>query len=605
MLMYVFKLSGFRSFFAKFICVLIALLNHALAGSERPNILWITSEDNGAQWLSVYGSPNAKTPNLDRMAEEGFRYTHCFDNAAVCAPTRSLWITGVHAVSTGTEQMRSRYEIPHDLIPYWPDQIVKAGYLATNKHKTDYNIGGRADEDPWRGSRGKANWTSYRENQPFAAVMNITFSHESSLHPKKKQSQGLTDSYADRMVLHPYHPDLPAVRSSYSKYAQAVEKMDHRVGRILQELEENALAESTIVIYCSDHGGALPRGKRFLFNSGTHCPLIIRIPEKFRDWWPAEKPGMTVDRLVSFIDLPKTILSLTQAEIPPAMQGRIFLGDGIEPEPEYHFSYRGRADKGAVDMVRGVRDKEFLYIKNYMPWAPRGQYLPYMWEIEATSAWHDHYKAGQCSSLEARFFEPRVVDELYDHENDYHNINNLAAEPAQKARIERLRHELRQQQLANFDAGLIPEQMRKARAEAHGLTIYEMVRQPDLYPLERYLDYSDMVLAGDARNLPQLIEGAKDADPAIRYWSACGFAYLGVAAESADKEIETLTEEESIEVKIMALFALARSQGQTERVLKRYDALLLQAEQEGKVDQSDYISLIYSLQNLLTPDDLL
>ena len=562
--------------------------------SGQPNILWVNSEDNGAQWLSCYGSPNAKTPNLDKLAAEGFRYTHCYSNSAVCAPTRTTWITGVHAISMGTQPMRSRYAIPHERIPYWPDQLPAVGYVATNfGGKNDFNIGSRPDGDTWKAAKGAKEWEKLKDQQPFVAFKTIGTSHESAPFPSK--NRGFTDKDAHKMVLHPYHPDLPPVRSTYSKYAQAMHKMDHEFGELLAELEAQGLSDSTIVIYCSDHGGILPRSKRFLYTSGTHCPLIIYIPEKWKHLWPAKSPGMSVDRLVSFIDMPKTVLSLAGADIPDSMQGTIFLGEHAEPEPAYHFSYRGRADK-AVDMVRGIRTKRYLYIKNYMPWAPHGQFLPYMWAMEATPAWHQHFKGGKCTSVQARFFQPRQVEEFYDQENDYHNINNLIEVTEHQETIARLRKELRRYQLTNFDSGFLPEQMRRARAEKHNLTIYEMVRRPDLYPLEQYLDYTDMLLEQNADNLPRLIEDTTSRDEAIRFWAVCGLAYLGKNAKSAAVAIEKATEDESIEVQIMAHYAHAKTQGTTLEVMKNYKKILVQAPKSG---DSGYSSFVRTLNNLL------
>ena len=136
----------------RFLCSLLILagLHSVLAvDKDRPNILWITSEDNGISWVSCYGGTNAQTPHIDELAKEGFRYLHCFDNAAVCAPTRSCWITGMHAVSNGTQPMRSRNDIPHDKIKYYPDLLRARGYHTSNPTKTDYNIGGRPDKDCW------------------------------------------------------------------------------------------------------------------------------------------------------------------------------------------------------------------------------------------------------------------------------------------------------------------------------------------------------------------------------------------------------------------------------------------------------------------------
>ncbi|MEM9017421.1 MAG: sulfatase, partial [Verrucomicrobiota bacterium] len=302
---------------------------------ERPNILWITSEDNSISWVGCYGGTNAKTPSIDQLATEGFRYRYCFDNAAVCAPTRSIWITGMYGVSNGTQPMRSRNEIPHDQIPYYPDILNEAGYHTSNPGKTDYNIGGRDDKEPWDLGKGATyGWKKREPGQPFFAVVNIGDSHESRAHGDVKG----TRNDPAKMDLHSYHPDLAIIRKNYAKYADAVENMDKKVGETLAELEKDGLADSTIVIYCSDHGGVMARSKRFVYSSGIHCPLIVRIPEKFKHLYPAEKPGMTVDRLVGFVDMPKTWLSLAGAEIPDSFQGRVFLGKDAEPESTHHFA---------------------------------------------------------------------------------------------------------------------------------------------------------------------------------------------------------------------------------------------------------------------------
>ena len=130
------------------ICFLLIILGPVAAKADgRPNILWLTSEDNSVNWVGAYGNPHANTPNLDKMAQEGFQYMNCYANAPVCGPSRSTWITGVLSISNGTYPMRSRYEIPHDKIPYYPDMLRKSGYYAANDEKTDFNIGGRKDSD--------------------------------------------------------------------------------------------------------------------------------------------------------------------------------------------------------------------------------------------------------------------------------------------------------------------------------------------------------------------------------------------------------------------------------------------------------------------------
>ena len=524
----------------------------ALQAADRPNLLWITSEDNGISWVGCYGSKNAKTPNIDQLAKEGFRYTHCFDNAAVCAPTRSTWITGHYAISLGTQPMRSRYAIPHAKIPYYPDLLQAAGYHVANGGKTDYNIGGRDDKAVWK-KNGK--FLKREAGQKFFQIRNIGDSHESRAFPKKNRGEVKTDP--EKMVLHSYHPDLPEMRLTYATYTDAVQRMDAKVGEILAKLKADGHAEDTIVVYCSDHGGVLPRSKRFLYSSGIHCPLIVRIPEKWKHFWPAEKPGMTVDRIVSFVDMPKTFLSLAGAKVPESYQGRIFLGEGIEDPPRYHLSFRERADECA-DMVRGMRDHRYAYIRNYMPWAPNGQRLNYMWKMAGTGAWEKHYQEGKCDEVTGRFFKPRPSEEFYDTVKDFDNVNNLVDDPGHQAKIAELKQAMRKKQLELFDSGLLPENMRLRRAQDNGLTIYEMVRDPKLYPLEKYLDFSDVALSRSPANLDRLVKAMQDPDEGIRYWATCGLFLLEDKAKPAIKVLETALADDCTEVQMMAAWAVHR-----------------------------------------------
>ncbi|NQT86121.1 sulfatase-like hydrolase/transferase, partial [bacterium] len=486
--------------------------------------------------------------------KEGFRYTHCFDNAAVCAPTRSTWITGMYAISNGTQPMRSRNQIPHNIIKYYPDLLRKAGYHATNPGKTDYNIGGRSDKECWDKSDKKGYpWRSRKEGQPFFAVVNIGDSHESRAHGNADN----TRNDPAKMKLFAYHPDLPTIRKSYAKYADAVERMDANVQKTLDALKADGLYEDTIIIYNSDHGGVMPRSKRFCYSSGTHCPLVVRIPEKFKHLYPAEKPGMTVDRIVSFVDMPKTWLSLAGAEIPKTFQGTVFLGKGIEPEPAYHLSFRERADE-RCDFVRAIRDKQFAYHKNYMPYAPAGQYLAYLWKIEAAPAWEKHHLAGKTNAITGRFFRPRVSEEFFDTVKDFDNVQNLIGDAGQAKKIAELKAALRAKQLELFDTGLLPESMRERRAKANNLTIYEMARDPKLYPLAAYLDAADLALARDKANLPTFTKGMSDADSGIRYWSVVGLHLLDKGAAPAAAVLEKALTDEEHEVQIMAAWTLVK-----------------------------------------------
>lgn len=565
------KILSMRTFILWILLNVVAIVGGA---EQRPNILWITSEDNGISWVSCYGGTNAQTPAIDKLAEEGFRYLFCFDNAAVCAPTRSCWITGMYAISNGTQPMRSRNAIPHDRIKYYPDLLRKAGYHTSNPGKTDYNIGVREDKDCWeyKGGEGreKYGWRLRKPGQPFFAVVNIGESHESSAHGNVEN----THNDPVKMKLYAYHPDLPVIRKNYAKYADAVENMDRKVQETVEALKQDGLYEDTIIIYCSDHGGVMPRSKRFVYASGVHCPLVIRIPEKFKHLYPVEKPGMTVDRLVSFVDMPKTWLSLAGVETPESFQGKVFLGKGMEPEPRYHLSFRERADE-RLDCVRMIRDARFAYHKNYMPYAPAGQYLAYLWRAPAAQAWEQYNREGKTDEITGRFFRPRVSEEFYDNKTDFDNVNNLIDANQHQQKIAELKQALRQKQLELYDSGLLPEKMRERRASAHDLTIYDMVRNKELYPLEAYLDAADLALARNKKNLKTFTKAMTHPDEGIRWWAVVGLHLLDKDAAPAITVLEQSLQDEAHEVRIMAAWTLVKL-GKPDQALGCLEKLLFE-----------------------------
>ncbi len=556
-----FRLTGYRLL----VPLLIVVLSATGFAAERPNILWLTCEDNNVNWVGCYGNPYAETPNIDKLASEGFQYMHCYANAPVCAPSRSTWITGIHAISMGTHPMRSRYPIPHELIKYYPDLLKKAGYYVGNARKTDYNIGGRDDKSPW--DTDKVNWQELKRRQPFFMVINNTKSHES----KAFGDIDHTTHSPDKVRLAKYHPDIPDIRKNYAHYHDQMKKMDADIGQALADLAAAGLADNTIVIHNSDHGGVLARSKRFLFNSGTHCPLIIRIPEKFSFLRPGD-PGSKVDRLVSFIDMTKTWLNICGAETPDYLQGKVFLGPDSE-ERQYHVSFRGRMDE-RCDNVRAIRDRQFLYIRNYMPYAPWGQHLTYLWKMKATQAWEQYYRDGKTNAVTGRFFGTKPMEELYDTSIDPDNVNNLADNPEYSQQLSRLSKALDQWQLQIYDSGLLPESEVVKRSEESGKTIYDMVRDPELYDVRAYQRASGLALKQDPAYLPEFYRNLKDSDAGIRYWAVVG-CFLLQANGAVDLEpIRDCLDDSSDHVRTMAAWILYRA-GDKEAAQRCWNELLM------------------------------
>jgi len=549
--------TRFQIFFALAILVIapkVLLADSGDSGNteesiERPNILWLTSEDNSVDWVGCYGYENANTPNIDQLAREGFRYTHCYANAPVCAPMRSTWITGVMAVSMGTHHMRSYHEIPHNKIKLYPDFLNAAGYHTGNFKKTDYNFSGRPVNECWDSSKA-VDWQKLQKKQPFFQVINHHQSHES----KAFGNVDNTRHDPEKTQLAKYHPDVPDMRENYAHYHDAVQNMDQEIGNALKQLKDAGLADNTIVVYCSDHGGVLPRSKRFLFRSGLHCPLIVRIPERYQHLWPSQQPGNTVDRLVSFVDMPKTWLSITGSEVPDVMQGKIFLGPEAEPEQDYHFAFRGRMDE-RLDNSRAIVDKRFVYIRNYMPYVPWMQRLTYLWQMKAAQAWDKAVRNGTANEVQSRYYTAKgYTEELYDMQSDPDNVNNLIDQPEVQETIAAMRKELRSQQLAIYDAGLMPESDLVRLAKENNTTIYDLVRDQKLYDVAALLDAADLALAKEPSNLPKLRELLDHDHRGMRYWGIVG-CFLLNDAKAGQKAIA----DASHEVRAMAAWLLVRT----------------------------------------------
>lgn len=515
---------------------------------ELPNILWLTSEDN-SPFAGCYGDELATTPNLDQLASEGFLYTHAYANAPVCAPARNTIITGVYANSGGHQHMRSYYP-KSELIRFLPQFLREKGYYCTNNHKEDYNMAADQLHDIWDESSRKAHYKNRENGQPFFAVFNTNISHESSIHKTIPTEQ--LRHQPDEVKLPPYHPDTPEMRHDWAQYYDKVEDMDAWVGKQLQALDEAGLAENTIVFYFGDHGGVLGRSKRFLYESGTHVPFIIRIPERYKHLFPAKKPGAKIDRLISFVDLAPTLLSIAGIPIPEYMQGKAFLGKQKTAAPEYAYMFRGRMDE-RYDMSRAVRDQQFRYIRNYMPYRIYGQHINYLWKAPSMPSWEQAYINGQCNPTQSAFWETKPVEELYDTEKDPWEVHNLATDPNYSEILERLRKANKDWVSRIYDSGFIPEAERQLLAD--GQSIYDLLRTNPI-PLKAIIDAAELATLGQKDKLPQLVQLLDHENESARYWAATGLLILGADAREAQPKLEQALDDSSVSVSIVAAEAL-------------------------------------------------
>lgn len=495
----------------------------AVARAEQlPNVLWISCEDISPH-LQCYGYPEAKTPNLDALAECGVRYTRAFTTTPVCATNRSSIITGMFPTAIGSQFMRCETRLPTK-VRCFTEYLRDAGYYCTNNSKEDYNF--KRPESAWDASNPRAHWRGRKAGQPFFAVFNFTLSHESKVWPRgeahldfSKDLQPSDRQDPQQLRLPPYYPDTPEVRRDWANYYENITQIDHQAGQVLKQLADDGLDEDTIVFFLSDHGAGLPRAKRWAYDSGTLVPLIVVIPPKYRT--DGQGQPATVDgQLVSFIDLAPTMMNLTGLPIPTYMQGRAFLGPDLTAERDYAINVRDRMD-GRYDMIRAVRDKRYRYVRNYMPWKPYAQHLSYA-EVNQTMKALRKAKADGTLPGEARLFmsDRKPTEELYDTIADPHEVRNLAEsdDPRHQEMLSSMRQGLAKWEVESGDLGLIPEPILRAKEAQLGDCLAILQQADEVTMLS---EVREIIAPGleESERLERARKGLASDSPTVRYWS--------------------------------------------------------------------------------------
>ncbi len=395
------------------------------SGTDPWNIVWIIADDLSPD-LSCYGNRDVVTPNIDRLASEGARFTNAYVTCPVCSPSRSALITGMYQTSIGAHGHRSHRSDGYVLPPpvrLITDYFREAGYYTVNDHES--GLGGRNKTD-FNFSHAKAfdgtSWRDRTPGQPFYAQVNIFEPHRGRPPDIWSFTENSVSSPTDPDSVSPprYYPQNDISRKDWAGYLDAVRMLDEKVGRVLDRIDEDGLAATTVVVFIGDHGRPFPRDKQFLYDGGMRVPLIIR--------WPGQlQPGSVRDELVSSIDLSATSLAIAGLDVPDYMDGRVFLGKGKEPDREYVFAARDRCDE-TVDRIRAVRDKRYKYIRNYHPERPYMQLNRYK-EV-SYPIWRDMLRLerdGKITSADYPFLaKTRPEEELYDTVEDPDELNNLA-----------------------------------------------------------------------------------------------------------------------------------------------------------------------------------
>ncbi len=422
----------------------------ARAQGKRPNILWITCEDLSPH-LGCYGDKTVPTPNLDRLAREGVRYTHAFATTGVCAPSRHALITGMWPTSTYALHMRNHsrtsalddiadpatrsfaetrplYEaVPPAGVRCLTEYLRLAGYYCSNNVKEDYQF--RAPVTAWDESSRQAHWRNRSPGQPFFAVFNYTVTHESGVFGDGRSAKVVDP--AD-VPVPPYYPDTPTVRADLAKHYDNLAVLDRQVGELLDQVKADGLLDETVIFFFGDHGDGLPRSKRWVYDSGTRVPLIVRHPD-------GRDAGTKSDRLVSFVDFMPTVLSLAGVDVPEHIHGIPFLGEQTGPPRRYVYFHRDRNGENR-ETIRAIRDGRFRYVRNFRPDEPYIKPLAYRDRQAIMQEINQAIAQGTLAAEQWQFSAPaKPIEEFYDTQTDPFEIHNLASEPRYLAHMSQMR----------------------------------------------------------------------------------------------------------------------------------------------------------------------
>jgi arylsulfatase A-like enzyme len=519
--------------------------------ADRPNIVWIVSEDNSIHYLNHFFAGGAKAPNIESLAANGLTYNHAFSNAPVCSVARTTLATSCYGPRIGT-QFHRRYKLaamPQGL-QMFPAYLREAGYYATNNSKKDYNA--VEGSGVWDASSRNASWRNRKQkDQPFFHMQSHGDSHEGSLHFSRSVFENeKTATDPDSIKLADYHPDTPIFRYTHARYHDRMKAIDAIVGRTVAQLKEDGLLEDTFIFYFGDHGGVLPRSKGYIYESGLHVPLVVRTPKNFQHLVDGEN-GTRVDGFVSFIDFGSTALHLAGVPVPKQVDGKAFLGKDVTLKEvnsrDESFGYADRFDE-KYDLVRSIRKGKYQYIRNYQPYLPDGLNNNYRYKCLAFKEWRDLYNAGKLSGAAKQFYEARSVEQLFDCEADPHQVKNLAGDPKYAKVLFVLRSVLQKKLKGLPDLSFYPESYLAENAMDNPVAFGRKHKSE----IAKLVDTADLALLPFAEAKPRLLSALKSDNSTIRYWAAMACTAFGERANELAGEVQPLLTDKSMTVRIRA-----------------------------------------------------
>lgn len=517
------------------------LFGGSLFAAEKPNFLWIMSEDNSSHFLKMFDPTGAPTPNIEALAEQGLVYEHAFSNAPVCSVARTTLITSCYAPRIGTFHHRKSFMVPMpEGLKMFPAYLQEVGYYTTNNSKEDYNA--KKSADVWNDSSRKATWRNRKPGQPFFHVQTFTTTHESSLHfPAKDIEDKPTNTDPETVFIPPHHPKTKTFKYTYARYHDRIQDVDKQIGQLVDQLKQDGLLESTFIFYFGDHGGVLPRGKGYAYETGLHIPLVVRVPEKFRDQVP-EKIGSRIQSFVSFVDFGPTVLNLAGAKIPDGIDGHAFLalGDQQLMETDESFGYADRFDE-KYDVVRTIRKGKYRYVRNFQPFNFDGLMNNYRYKMVAYREWRELYDAGKLNDVQAQFFETRPAEMLFDVEADPYETKNLADDPQHAKALAELRGRLNTILSGMPDLGFYPESYLAANAADNPVAFGQQHKGE----IAKLLEVANLEVLSFDEARPQLEEALGSSDPWQRYWGVIACTSHGKSALALSKQLEAIATNDS------------------------------------------------------------
>ena len=504
---------------------------------DRPNIIWLTTEDNSSHHMRLYNENGAPMPAIEKLASGGIVFDNAFSNAPVCSVARSTLITGCYAprIFTQFHRRAKHVPLPNDLMPM-PYYLKKAGYYTTNNSKQDYNF--ILSEEVWDESSTKATYKNRQPGQPFLHVQNHTVTHEGNLHFSQETIDKTADIDLEHIKVFPYHPDTKIFRFSYYHFHNRHKIADQQIADFLRELNGQGLMEETIIFYYGDHGGVLPRSKGYTYESGLKIPLVVYVPKKWQHLFPYDR-GSRSQTFVEFVDLAPTVLALAGIKPPMGMDGTPVMGKGVQKsqinEKNTAFGYADRFDE-KYDLVRTLRVGKFKYIRNYQPFNMDALFNFYRYKMLAYKEWLSLYRNGKLNDIQSQFFQPKSPEALYNLNLDPHEVNDLSKSEDHKEILLQMRRQLQHRISSMPDLSFYPEPYLLNNAIENPTTF----GQNNKAAIAELIAIADLNLAPFEKVEAKIKAALRDKNPWKRYWGLIVCSSFGTKAKGLVTLIQSI-----------------------------------------------------------------